>query len=159
MTDASLNYQIPGALWSLEIPNATVKNLYAHAQRWFWSKESVGQLYSANLQAKVICIDEITKLRSTWSSHTSVQLDIAAVNKERADYFRNGLHCLGFWHTHPEPVPKPSDQDITMAADHAVAGRELYSGLVFIIVGTAPHPKGVGVWVHDGCKLWQAILR
>jgi proteasome lid subunit RPN8/RPN11 len=159
MTDAALSYQIPGALWSLELPSATVESLNVYAQRRFWSKESAGQLYSADLQSKVIRIDEITKLESTWSSHTRVQLDIAAVKKERADYFRKGLHCLGFWHSHPEPVPNPSDEDIAMAANHAAAGRDFYSGLVFIIVGTAPKPKGLGVWVHDGSKLWQAMPR
>lgn len=157
MSEATLLYRIPGAVWALELPSTAVAMLNSHAQRRFWSKESVGQLYSANLHSNVIHVDKITKLKSTWSSHTRVQLDMAAVNRERADYFRNGLHCLGFWHSHPEPVPSPSNEDIAMAAEHAIAGRDLYSGIVFIIVGTASPPKGLGVWVHDGKNLWQAI--
>ncbi len=157
MAEATLLYRIPGAIWSLELPSTAVAILNTHAQRRFWSKESVGQLYSANLHSNVIRVDEITRLQSTWSSHTRVQIDMTAVNSERADYFRNGLHCLGFWHSHPEPVPSPSKEDIAMAADHATAGRDLYSGIVFVIVGTASPPIGLGVWVHDGTKLWQAI--
>lgn len=156
MTEETLLFRIPGAVWSLELPGAAVAKLNAHTQRRIWSKESVGQLYSADLRSDVIRVDAVTKLQSTWSSHTRVQLDMPAVNKERADYFQKGLHCLGFWHTHPEPVPNPSNEDIAMAADHAFAGIEQFSGIVFIIVGTAPTPKGLGVWVHDGIKLWQA---
>lgn len=157
MAEEALLYRIPGAVWKLELPSATVTNLGAYAQRHTWSKESVGQLYSVNLQSDVVRVDAITRLQSTWSSHTRVQLNMTAVNKERADYFQKGLHCLGFWHTHPEPVPNPSAEDIAMAADHALAGREEFSGIAFIIVGTAPVPNGLGVWVHDGTKLWKAV--
>jgi len=156
MVNETLKYQIPGAVWSLELPSAAVAKLTAHAQRRWWSKESVGQLYSANVQPDIIRIDAVTKLQSSWSSHTRVRLDIPSVNRERAHFFQNGLHCLGFWHSHPEPVPSPSQEDITMAANHAFAGRDLFSGIVFVIVGTAPAPDGLGVWVHDGTKLWQA---
>ncbi len=156
MIEESLSYRISGAVWSLELPRAALAKLSVHAQRHIWSKESVGQLYSADLHSSVVRVCEITKLQSTWSSHTRVQLDMAGVNNERADYFQKGLHCIGFWHTHPEPIPNPSNEDITMAADHALAGREEFAGLVFIIVGTASAPKGLGVWVHDGNKFWQA---
>lgn len=156
MTEEALRYRIPGAAWSLELSRAAVAKLSAHAQKRIWSKESVGQLYSADLRSDVVCVDVITKLQSTWSNHTRVQLDIQAVNKERADYFQKGFHCLGFWHSHPEPIPSPSNEDIAMAADHAYASIELFSGIVFIIVGTAPAPQGLGVWVHDGTRLWQA---
>lgn len=157
MADETLIYRIPGAVWSLELSNAAVEKLTAYAQRCWWSTESVGQLYSANFQPDIIRVDAVTKLQSTWSSHTRVRLDLPAMNRERAEFFQNGLHCLGFWHTHPEPIPTPSQEDITMAADHAFEGLDLFSGIVFVIVGTAPAPDGLGVWVHDGTKLWQAI--
>lgn len=157
MAEETLVYRIPGAAWRLDLPLTTVENLGNYVQRHIWSKESVGQLYSANLQSDVIRVDAITKLQSTWSSHTRVRFDITAVNKERADHFQIGFHCLGFWHTHPEPVPIPSTEDIAMAADHALASREGFSGIILIIVGTAPLPNGLGVWVHDGTKLWKAL--
>ncbi len=159
MIDESLIYRIPAATWSLKLPGSAIKQLMSHAQRRLWSKESVGQLYSEDLAAGVVCVDAITKLRSRWSSYTGVKLDIAAVTDERAQFFTKGLHCLGFWHSHPEPFPAPSQEDIAMAADHARAGQQIFAGIVFIIVGTAAPPDGIGVWVHDGKKLWRAFAQ
>jgi hypothetical protein len=44
-----------------------------------------------------------------------------------------------------------------MAADHARAAKDIFAGIVFIIVGTARPPDGLGVWVHDGATLWGAF--
>ena len=98
----------------------------------------------------------MTRLSPAWSSYMGVGLDVEAVRAERARLFRQGLHCIGFWHSHPEPVPRPSQEDLSMAADHARAGRSVFTGIVFVIVGTAAPPDGLGVWVHDGSKLWNA---
>lgn len=157
MSDDTLVYRIPGAVWSLEMPSTAVATLTSHAQKRWWSQEAVGQLYSANLTSDTIRVDAVTKLRSIWSSRTGVRLDIPAVNRERVDFFQKGLHCLGFWHSHPEPIPNPSQEDIAMAAEHAFVSRDLFSGIVFIIIGTTPTPEGLGVWVHDGSSLWQAL--
>lgn len=157
MAEKGLIYRIPGAAWSLTLPTEAVMRLTSYAQRRWWSKESVGQLYSADLTGGVVQVDGVTKLRSNSSSHTGVWLDIPAANDERVKFFNQGLHCLGFWHSHPQKVPEPSQDDIAMAADHARASKEVFSGIVFIIVGTEPPPDGLGVWVHDGTTLWRAV--
>jgi proteasome lid subunit RPN8/RPN11 len=157
MQDKNLLYQIPGANWSLKFPEDAVKSLTSHAQRHRWSKESVGQIYSDDLCTNTISVNAVTKLRSKWSSHTGVRLNIPSIAQERVEFFAKGMHCLGFWHTHPEPSPTPSQEDIEMAADHARAGLNVFTGIVFVIVGTAPPPMGIGVWVHDGTTLWHAV--
>jgi hypothetical protein len=157
MNNESLLYQILGANWSLKFPQDAVVGLTSHAQRSWWSKESVGQIYSENVCTDTISVDAVTKLRSNWNSYTGVRLDIPSVNRERAEFFAKGMHCIGFWHTHPEPFPTPSQEDIEMAAEHARAGHEVFTGIVFVIVGTAPPPAGLGVWVHDGTTLWRAV--
>lgn len=78
------------------------------------------------------------------------------VVEERKRQFEKGLHCLGFWHTHPEAIPVPSRADVAMAADHAGAAKDVFAGIVFIIVGTTRPPDGLGVWVHDGTTFWRA---
>jgi hypothetical protein len=157
MADAALTYRLPGAAWCLAFPPAAVEHLHAHAQRRCWSKERVGQLYSADLTSSTVRIDAITTLGSRWSSHNAIHLNMLAVLAERKKMFAAGLHCLGFWHSHPQTIPVPSQDDIAMAADHAQAASAVFAGLVFVIIGTAPAPDGLGVWVHDGARLLRAV--
>ena len=158
MADCNLIYRIPGASWILELPAEQVRTLQSYAQHWRWSKEAAGQLYSATPGNDVVKVDAVTKLPTRAATRTGLRLDIPAVAKEREAFFEQGLHCLGFWHTHPEPVPSPSSDDINLAADHTKAGSAAFAGLVFVIVGTATTPDGIGVWVHDGTAMWRAVL-
>ncbi len=158
MDDYNLVYRIPGAAWILELPAKRLRILQSHAQRSWWSKETAGQLYSAAPGNDVVRVDAVTKLPAQVATRTGLRLDIQAIAKEREAFFKQGLHCLGFWHTHPERAPSPSSDDINLAANHAKAGRATFAGLVFVIVGTAAAPDGIGVWVHDGTALWRAVL-
>lgn len=156
MTDRSLIYRIQGASWALELPVDQLQAIQSQAQRKWWSKEAAGQLFSTEPGSDMVRVDAVTKLPARAATRTGLRLDIPAVRKEREAFFERGLHCLGFWHTHPEPVPTPSPADMALAADHASASSATFGGLVFVIVGTAAAPAGVGVWVHDGTTLWPA---
>jgi proteasome lid subunit RPN8/RPN11 len=156
MPDAPLSYRLAGASWSLVLPPEAIQTLLSHAQRKWWAKEAVGQLYSADPGGQVVRVDKVTRLPPRVASRTGLRLHLPVVAQERAAHFEAGLHCLGFWHTHPQPVPTPSPDDTALAEDHARAAGAAFAGLVFAIVGTAPAPEGIGMWVHDGSTLWRA---
>lgn len=156
MSETVLFYRIPGASWTLELPTNAVSVLQSHAQLHWWSSEAAGQLFSVAPEQSNVRVDAVTKLPTKAASRTGLRLDIAAVVAERQQLFAQGLHCLGFWHSHPQSNPSPSIDDTRLAEEHARAGGAAYAGLVFIIVGTAPAPLGIGVWVHDGTTLWRA---
>lgn len=73
---------------------------------------------------------------------------------ERKKMFSKGLHCIGLWQSHPEPVPFTSQEDLELAADYAIAARKQLSGIIFTIIGTAPFPSGLAIWVH-GASLYE----
>ncbi|WP_369523440.1 Mov34/MPN/PAD-1 family protein [Pseudomonas yamanorum] len=98
----------------------------------------------------------MSRITPAWAGYSGVRLNMAAVKRERAEMYEKGLHCLGFWHTHPELRPAPSHDDIRLAKEHAEAGKSDFEGLVFAIVGTDSFPVGLGVWVHDGTNMWRA---
>ncbi len=78
--------------------------------------------------------------------------------EERQQLFSQGLRCIGLWHTHPEPHPKPSKDDKQLARNYAAAASQQVHGIVFVIVGTQPHPNGFRVWVDDGGELRNAVV-
>lgn len=151
----ALSYRIAGAAWGLTLSTEVVTRLSSAAQRGRATREAVGQLYCADLTAEILHVDHISTLKPRWSGYSGVKLDINQVRKERQRMYQQGFHCLGFWHSHPEPRPEPSPEDLLMAAEHARAGKNEFQGLLFIIVGTDPFPAGLGVWVHDGESVWK----
>lgn len=151
----SLSFRVPGAAWKLLLSAECMDFLRRHAQASLWKREVVGQLYSRDLTTEVVSVDAVTKLPSKWASYTGVAYDRQAAMVERSSMFSKGLHCVGFWHSHPERVPRPSGTDLRMAADHALAARDVFVGLIFVIVGTARFPDGLGIWFHDGHKAWE----
>lgn len=158
MADRGLRFRLPGAAWCLEIPHDGLAVLKKHAQRGWMKREAVGQLYARDLTTEVVVVDAVTKLPAQWSAFAGVGFDLRDAEAERERLFQQGLHCLGFWHTHPEPIPHPSGTDLQMAADHANASRSLFTGLLFLIVGQASFPQGLGVWLHDGKQALRATL-
>lgn len=151
-----MRFRIRGAAWSLEFSAEVIAGLVSFAQHGRNSLESVGQLYTADATSDPIRVDRMSRITPAWAGYSGVRLNMAAVKRERAEMYEKGLHCLGFWHTHPELRPAPSHDDIRLAKEHAEAGKSDFEGLVFAIVGTDSFPVGLGVWVHDGTNMWRA---
>lgn len=157
MSTESYFYRIPGALWCLEFPVNMIEKFQPYVQTNFLKPESVGQLYSICRTSTVVRIDDVTNLKPKWARFKGVSFDSLAAQLEREEKFENGLHCLGYWHTHPESVPTPSQTDVDMMAEHALASKNMFSGIIFVIVGSSPAPQGLRIWFHDGFKLWEFL--
>ncbi|TAL77083.1 MAG: hypothetical protein EPN76_09510 [Burkholderiaceae bacterium] len=157
MKNTSLQYQIPQASWKLEICSPVIDILSKHVQHSRLAKESVGQLYAKELTTDIIRIEAATLLKPISARRTKVQFSPAQAMAERKNMHKQGFHCLGLWHSHPEPDPTPSYEDIQLAADYALAAKAQLNGIVFAILGTSPFPSGLTIWVHDGKMLTQAV--
>lgn len=67
---------------------------------------------------------------------------------ERADvfsFFKQGLHYLGDWHTHPQEIPIPSSTDERELRDIFVKSQHELPFMLLVIVGTAQPPAGLYV--------------
>lgn len=156
MTATTLTYQLPDAVWRLQFSATALRTLRGHVQRKPESRESVGQLYSRDLTSDCIVVEEATVLTPTWAAWARVQFDPRRAAAERSKKFESGLHCIGFWHTHPEALPNPSPDDKVLVREHALSAKGQLTGLVFAILGTRPMPAGLCVWVDDGAALHLA---
>lgn len=146
-------FQLPGATWSIHITEEVMEFLGSHAQLDSRAPESVGQLYSRDLTAPKIVIERATKLPTKVASRIKVQFDTKVAYAERKALFESGLHCLGLWHTHPEPKPSPSGDDKYLARDYALSAKKDVAGVVFAIVGNRSLPDDLKIWFDDGLKL------
>lgn len=149
MSEAHLSFRLPDAAWALEFSIEVQRTLGASAQLQRGSRESVGQIFTRCLASERVLVEVATVLKPTLAMRMKVRFDTAAALAERQAMFDRGLHCIGLWHTHPEPVPEPSSEDRSLALDYARAAMPQVSGVVFVIVGTLPMPAGVRVWVAD----------
>ncbi len=59
--------------------------------------------------------------------------------------YREGLHFVGDWHTHPQGTPEPSQKDIDSILDCHTKSRKGIRGFLLIIVGLNPFPTGLYV--------------
>jgi proteasome lid subunit RPN8/RPN11 len=141
-----LRFQLQGASWTLEFAPETIEVMRLHAQTKTTSCESVGQLYARDLAKSTVIVEHATILKPTEASRARVRFNPKAAYAERVRLFERGLHCVGLWHTHPEPYPSPS------AAEAAT------SGIVFAIVGNLPMPYTLRVWVDNGSELLSASV-
>lgn len=149
-------FHLPGATWSMHFTNEVVEFLGSHAQLDSRAPESVGQLYSRDLTAPLIVIDHATKLRAKSASRVKVKFDPNEAFAERKMLFESGMHCVGVWHTHPEPTPSPSGDDQYLARDYALSAKSYVTGIVFAIVGNHHLPDGLRVWVDNGSEFLHA---
>ncbi len=152
----SLRFQLNDANWCLEFSTAASSVMYAHAQTGPHSRESVGQLYTRDLTRAIVSIDHATWMTPKLASWARVKFDPKKALAERVALFEQGFHCVGIWHTHPEPSPVPSSEDRTLARDYAISAKSQLHGIVFVIIGTRAHPNAYNVWVDDGFELLTA---
>ena len=158
MTSNPPLFRLPDSALSLQFDTVAYLVLGKHAQHRRRSRESVGQLFTRDLVTSDIVIEEATVLRPVRAAWATVSFDVEQAMVEREVMFQRGLHCIGLWHTHPEPRPEPSPKDRVLARDHALAARPQLDGIVFVIVGTQPYPAGLWVGVDDGTILQKAEL-
>jgi len=69
--------------------------------------------------------------------------------------FKQGLHFVGEWHTHPQDKPSPSDLDLESMADSFLRSHHELSYFVMIIVGKATDSLELWVSVHNGNRYIQ----
>ncbi len=120
----------------------------AHRQTGWFSREAGGQLF-ADIQGEVWHVVAATGPRSAdRRGRFHFWPDRNAEQREIDEHFSAGLEYVGDWHTHPESVPTPSQNDIYSIMNVLRESTLYTSGLLLCIVGLAPFPEGVHVSFH-----------
>ena len=141
----------------LTLSGSVVATLLSYVQAAPGDNEACGVLIGRVSMDGKVCIEAITEPRPqdqrqrNWFRRSSVHQDV--VEKLFRKSGRELVYC-GEWHTHPEPVPSPSETDLA-AWSLKLEGGTCVIDPFFIIVGT----KRIRAW--EGCqhrlRIWRLL--
>lgn len=147
-------YAIGNSGQTLVLTDAVIEHLLRHRQAGVGSREAGGQLF-ARFDGDTIQIERATGPRpSDRRSLMAFVPNRLAERREIKRLFKEGLHYVGDWHTHPEPRPSPSQTDIESFQKMFRKSRHKLVSFVMVIVGTATAPEGlfVGLCGKEGLQ-------
>lgn len=129
----------------------------SHLEKWrqvrFWQAEAGGLLF-ARLSAEEVFIELATGPRRTdRRTRWSYLPDRVAEQREIDLLHPKGLSFVGTWHSHPEPVPRPSGVDLHSLAESFRLSTHHLNAFVLAIIGQWPVPDGLAVMVGDGASV------
>lgn len=127
----------------IEFSPASLAIFEKHRQRSQQHREIGGQLF-AQFVDELMLIKVATVVRGS-RFRFAFQPDRRSEQKEIEQYFAEGLHYVGDWHTHPEANPQPSTPDIRKMRGIFNESEHQLPFMVMAIVGLAPSPGGLFV--------------
>jgi integrative and conjugative element protein (TIGR02256 family) len=128
-----------------------------HRQLRSDAPEAGGQLF-ARIDGPNILLELATgPRRSDRRSRYSYQPDRRAEQEEIDRFHHENLLFVGDWHTHPEPIPNPSPQDLGSIRDSVAKSRHHLKGFLLIIVGTGVIPTALWVGLHSTTESLQLV--
>lgn len=116
-----------------------------HRQLRWWQREAGGQLF-IRFDMPDIVVEEATGPRRTdWRTRSTYRPNRRAEQREIVSRHTRGLHYVGDWHTHPEPIPSPSCDDESSMRDLVMRSKHALNGFVLVIVGQEAFPAALFV--------------
>ncbi len=145
--DGVIEYQ--SKIGSISIKTSVFTAIKEYRQLSPNSPESGGMLF-AEIEKGIVKITLATEptsadRRTRFGFWPSLSAQQKIINAE----FKQGLHFVGEWHTHPEPYPTPSGTDLRSMADCYKRSKHQLRGLVMIIVGQGTGEGATWVSIHN----------
>ena len=130
--------------------SGAIDHFRRHRQRRRYQNEAGGQLFARFVDHRILIEEATGPRRTDRRTRTSYEPDRRAEQREIKERHSMGLHYVGDWHTHPEPVPRPSPLDAMSIGECVKKSRHLLNGFVLVVVGQAEPPAALHVIVYDG---------
>ena len=151
-----IEYSIEGSGQTLILTHVVIDHLKSHRQSSPRRREAGGQLF-ARFEGNTIRIERATGPRSSdRRSLTTFVPNRLAERREIKRLFKEGLHYVGDWHTHPETSPRPSQTDTNNFREMFRKSRHKLASFVIVILGAAAPPEGLFVGLCDATG-WREL--
>lgn len=139
----------PGGQQSLRIEAGVLRCLRKYRQTRLGQSESGGQLFGTVTPSLVTVSHVARPHRSDQKARTSFRSDPERAQAAIQRFARRGLLYLGEWHTHAEPIPRPSFSDEEAMRSLFLRSQLSTSALLLLIIGYGNPDGDVGVWYID----------
>jgi integrative and conjugative element protein (TIGR02256 family) len=153
-----MRYQIGTSGQTLVFTPSVLEHFHRHRQTRWWHKEAGGllfaKLFSSPIEIVVATGPRPTDQRSRWRYFP----DRNAEQREIDFYHPQGLHFVGFWHTHPQSLPRPSKIDDESISEAVRLSTHQLNGFLQVIVGLDQFPQGLFVGIGDGSNVHPLSL-
>ena len=144
-----IEYAITDSGQGIAFTDDVIARLLRHSQFDQDTPEVGGQLF-ARIDRWGVRIEHATGPRTSDVRRLRACIpNRAAERQEIQRLFKEGLHYVGDWHTHPERYPTPSAVDISSVQDMFRRSKHRLASFVVVIVGTAPLPDGLFVGIAN----------
>jgi len=142
-----LHYPILGSDQLLTIESGVLQHMFNYRQLEEANSEAGGQLFG-RFEGTRIVISRATGPNATdFRTRFRFLPNRRTEKKEIEQMYTESLHFVGDWHTHPQRIPLPSNEDINSIRDIFSRSKHQLAGMVMIIIGLADPPDGLFVSV------------
>lgn len=116
----------------------SVLQIFEGSRQRLWQRERGGVLFadSVGTDGRLGILDATAPNAHDRAGWNWLMLDHQRCLDAISDRFARGLHFVGYWHTHPERIPRPSTRDITVLQRNLLEGGVPLQKLIAVIVGT-----------------------
>lgn len=146
-------FALPNDAGTLLFTSSVLEHIYRYAQVNENDKEAGGQLFSKNPHEQLITISIVTGPNpNDIRSVNHFNPNLRQLNNDRKRLFNDGFHAIGLWHTHPEQIPHPSEDDRITTLKYLEACNGEMTGFIQVIVGNRKSPESLVVWLASTDK-------
>lgn len=154
-----LVYGIDGHDGSIVFSEEVLIAMQQYRQIDFHDKEAGGQLFAKFEGNKTIIVEATEPKRLDKRTRYGFIPNRWIQSLEIKAKHRQGKHFVGDWHTHPEPIPSPSIDDINGMVECYRESQHELKKFVMVILGTANLPDGLFVCLVDACGITGLTCR
>ena len=148
----ALRFEAPDRSLLVTVSSECIEHWTRFRQTQFWHRESGGLMFAPSVGSTDGCVD-VTTVTGPHSRDRgrrySLSLDHERCLADIASQFEHGLHFVGYWHTHPEPVPTLSGIDWSAFARNLRFGGLVIERMIAVVVGNARNVHSVRAYLID----------
>ena len=146
---AVIAYLADGGDERISFGAGAITHMLAHRQLNAGAAEAGGQLFARLSEGRIDV--EVATGPNPADRRSRLYSAPSRVHERREirELHRRGLHYVGDWHTHPQPVPSPSDVDLRNISEIFRQSRHSYAGILLVIIGQLEPPAGIYVGIAN----------